>query len=206
MEQEKTKRPLGLAASILALVFAFLYAVQAVLTIVAGCETLQAYHENQATMSNVVGEFLFTVTALAAFVLLLLYSLRALKKVQSPSSPFAELSLLYFWIGIFVILGSIITLTCFGMGWKTIVILFAGIVLSALGFLCYQRGDGTILENQILFFIASGFGFLVGILNLTSAFNSGWYSLYDASHALVPMAFYVLSTLSVIFEEKEKSE
>jgi hypothetical protein len=203
------QRPLGMWASILALVFAGLYVIRAILTICSG----SAYIINNVNNSSdpvainvIVGEYLLAALSIFGFVVLLISGLHALKKTQVPSSPFVDFSLLYFWIGLLVCANSLVSLICFGFDGNLVFDLIVGVAVAVLGYYDYAKKDGTLLENQIIFYVASGLAFTVGSVALPGSFQTGWYAFYDIPHAFVPLAFYVLCVLSVIFEEKKAAK
>lgn len=203
------KRPLGYWASIVTLIFAAFYLIRAILTIIVGTEAIvnNAKGANPATpIQEIVGEYLLAALGIAGFVLLLIGGLRALKKSKEPSSPFALFALIYFWIGLITAMNAVITLVCFGLGWRNFYDIFAAVAVAVIGMILYQRKDATILENQILFYVASGLASTVSALNFNNSLNSGWYSLYDFSHGLIPLVLYVLAVLSVIFEERQQAK
>jgi magnesium-transporting ATPase (P-type) len=202
------KRPFGYWGSILVLVFAGLYLVQAVWTLARAIQALVGNANGNPTMStmNMVGEFIFTGIGVAGFVLLLLSGLKALKKSKEPASVFADFGFIYFWIGLIVCLMAVTSLVTFGFDWKNAYGIPVAVASMVLGLICHQRKDGTILENQILFYVASGLISSVSALNLGGSFKSGWYSIYDVSHSMVPFAFYVVAVLSVVFEERKSAK
>jgi hypothetical protein len=201
------KRVLSYWASIVSLIFAALYLLRVILTFISGAKALSenASGATPATPTKEIsGEFLLGFLGIAGFVLLLIYGLRALKKCQKSSSPFAEFSLLYFAIGLVTCLNAIITLVCFGTAWRSFYDVFASAALAVIGIILYERKDGTILKNQILFYVASGIASTLSALNFENSLNSDWHSFYDFSHGFIPLVFYVLAVLSVVFEERRR--
>jgi len=205
-KKNPTTRPLGLWASIVALVFAGLYLLRSILTTWVGIASVVynvQNNNNKISTANIVGDFFFAVFGAVGFVIVLLIGLRALKKSQASQSVFAEFGLLYFSIGLLTFVNSVTSLACFDNGWRNSYGLVASIAMAVLGIICYQRKDGSVLETEILFYIASGLATTISAFSFPDAYTSGWAAFYDVSHSVVPLAFYVLATLTVVFEERK---
>jgi len=205
-KKNSTTRPLGFWASIVALVLAGLYLLRSILTTWVGIASVVNNAQNnnaKISTANIVGDFFFAVFGAAGFVIVLLIGLRALKKSQASQSAFAEFGLLYFSIGLLTFVNSVTSLACFDNGWRNSYGLVASAAMAVLGIICFQRKDGGVLETEILFYIASGLATTISAFSFPDAYTAGWAAFYDVSHSIAPLAFYVLATLSVIFEERK---